>query len=1032
MKRSEKLFMLINKIDENIINEAKPEAQKPNRITIEKRAFPIKETLAFAACFAVLAAGIFAIMRFRLNSPGPVDSNPGSSDVSAVTSYDDEELREILRDLAANAVELDGMFTESGSGSTSYRLKVSDADYRGEYSSVSDQDRTEPNGLFAMPQSRDEMETLLLTTFTQRAVEYYMYDIGTGKLTADYNGSTVIMYDEPLTSRKKFIEIDGQLYREMSSNHLKWRCDPETAHIISKTDKTIRFSYSGIADGSEDWDDDIGTVIFENGGWKLDYFHDDGFIPELPTEFTEDDIELQGILSRLTPADKIAKWFSCPEGDYETQTFAFAETGYLTNVRFAKFPTGAFTGEDNYPHSLNELEQLMLKYFTQDAVDSFMEQADHAEFQNVPNTSDGVYSVVLTKPINGDMDTPSVLEIDGELYHAVYVKGSGEVTLLDTAKVTEKTDSLIKYSCIHEMNRSYYNVDGVIEYERGGWRRNPFYKPAENVDPDAENKELREILNNILPSARDLDNLFTQGIGPSGDEYVFVYDDKYNSRDTYYQVTAEMKTRPNGLFAVPLFRDSTEDLLSKCFSKRAVKTYLKNISDGTMVKNSDGTYTVTTDQGYLTTFIYINGQIFCRRAHDSARLNFDPTSASIVSKTDKTIRFSFTSGESSNSREGVLVYEDGSWKLNHFYWGGFITEYPTEFTDEDEELQDILNALSPGETIRYWFNSAGDTFTADHFVFEGLEDAEKYPTYYYKLPTGKFDGGKEEYPRSYNELQALLLKYCTQKTADQYMQRANKGTFTSISGNDYYIKTEKPVTAAENIPSVIELDGVMYYKVSEKSGSGSGLWDTATVTSRTDDTINYSYLYKYIEYGTESGTIKYERGGWRTEIEPPVQNAHEINTDILSDLGSDYYKLVDKHGKLKTNTYKGVMFENSRWLYGWKSESGGDFYVDNDHTNPGTLPEAGGCNVILGVRSSELLTNFTSPMTFDDFCERYGFTLVSAEKDFGNYGYDVSFTHPQYPGVKFISTSENNDEISYQMVWWIFLDVDCKDAKPII
>lgn len=552
-------------------------------------------------------------------------------------------------------------------------------------------------------------------------------------------------------------------------------------------------------------------------------------------------------------------------------------------------------------------------------------------------------------------------------------------------------------------------------------------------DPEKEDKELQNFLTDMLPKARELDNLFTGGIDANGVEYVFIYDDEYKSKASYYPVTEAVTTKPDGIFTVPQSRQGFEELLSEHFSRRAVRSYMNNISSGTATQNQDGTYLITTDQGRLTTFIEINGQLYGKHSYDKERLDFDPSTASIISQTDNTVKFSYTKG-GTRHEDGCLVYEGGD-KLNFFYWGGFITEYPTEFTAEDEELQDILNALSPGETIQYWFNSTGENRYALHFVFDGLEDDENLPAYYYKLPTGKFDGGKESYPGSYSELQTLLLKYFTQKTADQFMQTADKGTVTSVSDNIYHVKTEKSLISIDDIPHVIELDGEMYYMVTQKSGAASTLRDSAQMISRTDDTINYSCLSLYIDYLPYTGILKYERGGWKmaeTAFDPDPETVYEPNKELLSDLGLTYDQMVEKYGKLKTNTYKGVMFENSDLIYGWKSETGKDYYVDNDHTNPGTLPEAGGCNVILGVDSSDLLTGFIRGISFETFCERYGFVLVS-ESDDPNYpGYTAEFSHPLYPGVRFCADNENFNSVNYTTAWWIFLDVDSTKAKPVV
>lgn len=64
--KAEKMFLLINEIDDRLIMEAEAEDLIPQKITIE-RSLPFKEAIAFAA----LAAGIFAIVKFRVGGKIP-------------------------------------------------------------------------------------------------------------------------------------------------------------------------------------------------------------------------------------------------------------------------------------------------------------------------------------------------------------------------------------------------------------------------------------------------------------------------------------------------------------------------------------------------------------------------------------------------------------------------------------------------------------------------------------------------------------------------------------------------------------------------------------------------------------------------------------------------------------------------------------------------------------------------------------------------------------------------------------------------
>lgn len=80
--RSDELFLLINEIDERLIDDAENDVQ-PEKVMI-KSGLPFKEIAAFAACFAVLAAGIFTIIKFKIDGKMPTVSN----DPFAVSSED--------------------------------------------------------------------------------------------------------------------------------------------------------------------------------------------------------------------------------------------------------------------------------------------------------------------------------------------------------------------------------------------------------------------------------------------------------------------------------------------------------------------------------------------------------------------------------------------------------------------------------------------------------------------------------------------------------------------------------------------------------------------------------------------------------------------------------------------------------------------------------------------------------------------------------------------------------------------------------
>ncbi len=167
---------------------------------------------------------------------------------------------------------------------------------------------------------------------------------------------------------------------------------------------------------------------------------------------------------------------------------------------------------------------------------------------------------------------------------------------------------------------------------------------------------------------------------------------------------------------------------------------------------------------------------------------------------------------------------------------------------------------------------------------------------------------------------------------------------------------------------------------------------------------------------------------------PTVQTAAtpRILIEPLSDLGLTYDQMVEKRGKLRSNTYKGVEFENGIGHYGWKSE-GKSFCIDNDHTDPGGLPDAGGCNMIYWLKPAELFEGLTYPITFDELCGKYGLVPISVGKENGLYDcYGSEFSHPEYKDVRYFFLTDKPDTIDENSSCEISLAVDALNAKPVI
>lgn len=73
--RADKLFLLINEIDDRLIDDAERTDDSPIEIEYEPKRFRIKEIIALAACAAVLVFGVITVVKLRI---GGIDTPPYS------------------------------------------------------------------------------------------------------------------------------------------------------------------------------------------------------------------------------------------------------------------------------------------------------------------------------------------------------------------------------------------------------------------------------------------------------------------------------------------------------------------------------------------------------------------------------------------------------------------------------------------------------------------------------------------------------------------------------------------------------------------------------------------------------------------------------------------------------------------------------------------------------------------------------------------------------------------------------------------
>ncbi|MDE7229018.1 MAG: IseA DL-endopeptidase inhibitor family protein [Oscillospiraceae bacterium] len=506
MKRSEKLFLAINEIDGDIVEEAKPKEEKPIQMKPEPRS-PMKGIIALAACVAALAVGIFAIVKFKLGgdiesvpvqngsdsfasdstdseyNSSDTDSADNGSEIDLTLTEEDLELQAILKELVPKAEEIDGMFGYLSPSGDKYTINFGRSPdgmmpYENTYYLVSEDMRT-GNSMFAVPQSYDEMEKLISEYFSSQAAEDYMQHIGHGTLKEERDG---ILY---VTGGGRFIEMNGNMYFSTDLDkpyydgiNIKYEgmgIDCETAKVTRQTDTIIEFTYWGRCYHSYDeYSEKEGILVKENGAWKLRYFYYNCFAPEIPVEFTEQDLELCEILKGLEPGNKTTDLFI--GGLTKTGTeYQFVTTGITGNSR-EEYITGYFDlssaeQEFDYPRSRDEFEQRLLPYFTREATDQYMNNVTKGLSMTQSDIDFFIYSVTVENNSN-----PIYIELDGKMYYRWDTADHRSRINYDTVKVIDRTDDTIVFSHVNIDGGSYHPKTERLVYERGGWKRDPFYQ----------------------------------------------------------------------------------------------------------------------------------------------------------------------------------------------------------------------------------------------------------------------------------------------------------------------------------------------------------------------------------------------------------------------------------------------------------------------------------------------------------------------------------------------------------------------------
>lgn len=855
MKNSEKLFKAINDIDEKIISDAKPEEQKPEQIKIKKH-LPVKEIALFAACFAVLAGVVFGIVKYRIDHPivqvpensdsSDIISNSSNSQTELVFTEEDLEFQAILKELVSNAEEIDRMFDVREAVGDEYTFSFTSSynglDNKRQYYLIPEDART-ANGLFTVPQSRDKMEDLVSRYFSKWAVDFYMENVSLGKMTTNEYGRYHI---DGVSSN--FLEIDGRMYLSpsRSAEYAGLGINPETAKVMHKSDTLIKFIYwdGDISDiDSDEYYHNYGTIVRENGEWKLHYFYGYGFVSDIPAEYTEEDIELQQTLEALKDGDKVMYLFT-PD---------ITNIGAVYNFVFENGEEAAYLnimGNDqhiDFPMTISEFISRLQQYFSLETVNRYLRKVRYGTMEERP---DGKYSVTL----GGEGEAiPTYLQINGGINNGMYYHsgagGFGETNYYNTATVTEKTDDTVIYSYAQASHGYITRVTGKLVYEDGSWKRDELY------DPVKDSNELNSVLDALIPKATELSGMFWN-MSLDGNSLTFNMGGDPDDTSQYYLIPEGRYTAPNGLFEIPQTYAEMKALLGECFSAHGVAAYMEEVSKGTLTQKSDGTYDFIPDSGYEVyepLFIEANGTMY-RHVFmtDNEHFGYGLDSAELTSKTDDTMEFKYLglnryTGENV-SANGVLIKENGEWKLHCNKY----TEFMPVFTEEDLELQKILKELAPGDEVFQWIFNGGWGDTEYNFFFG--EDQQN-SNVYYPLPAGRshyYD--RLENPQSYEEVTELLNRYFTKASVEGFMSYVGKGAMTERADGSYLVTLDG--YSGTTMPSLIEIDGKMYIAQILRGGVAAPEFGAAKITGKTDNSITFSC-------NGSMGLIKREENGWR-------------------------------------------------------------------------------------------------------------------------------------------------------------------------
>lgn len=298
----------------------------------------------------------------------------------------------------------------------------------------------------------------------------------------------------------------------------------------------------------------------------------------------------------------------------------------------------------------------------------------------------------------------------------------------------------------------------------------------------------------------------------------------------------------------------------------------------------------TTTSLFLAAALFLSG---CAEQVNSPPQGAENTSSdsslsdsTVISNSDSTSTYSESSASFTDSESSSALEESTPSNISEESSDASTDTVPVEFTEDDKDLHELLKTLEGINEFEGWLTGG---------IFDDIQ-LEKYdlvisetamPVTYYKLPDDYSINGKI-LPHTYDGIRDVMLEYLTERFTDDLLktmmvvgkgsikEQNPDGSLSITLLNDEHIN--------KGFYKLLEIDGAMYCN-SSVGGKGLGNTiiepETAKVISKTDDTIEFTYLSSWIYFDNKdeiqridatnysehaiAGVLKYERGGWKRD-----------------------------------------------------------------------------------------------------------------------------------------------------------------------